>query len=224
MLAHHWIRPTGSLAYYLILRICAAYGLVNRVLGAFKPFLPIIDGPPHPEGLAQISRGLHPKARGGLPRRRRPPHSKPQRLQRSSASRFERRGSATRSPWFVRTEASGPSRAIAITFERIFAEWLDTPLIELGNDPAKVAAKHDAITEEMHSIPGVNAGYITRHKLLKDHLRAQQQGREHNDLQRARGGCHQGREAPCLARCGSHRPAGRRQMPRHAQRYSLSFR
>ncbi|MEP9355763.1 integrase arm-type DNA-binding domain-containing protein [Xanthobacter sp. KR7-65] len=32
--------------------------------------------------------------------------------------------------------------------ERIFAEWLDTPLIELGNDPAKVAAKHDAITKE----------------------------------------------------------------------------
>ncbi|MFG1289877.1 site-specific integrase, partial [Xanthobacter versatilis] len=26
-----------------------------------------------------------------------------------------------------------------------------------------------------HSIPGVNAGYITRHKLLEDHLRAQQQ-------------------------------------------------
>ncbi len=32
--------------------------------------------------------------------------------------------------------------------ERLFAEWLDTPLIELGNDPAKVAAKHDAITAE----------------------------------------------------------------------------
>jgi hypothetical protein len=26
-----------------------------------------------------------------------------------------------------------------------------------------------------HSIPGVNAGYITRHKLLGDHLRQQQQ-------------------------------------------------
>jgi hypothetical protein len=26
-----------------------------------------------------------------------------------------------------------------------------------------------------HSIPGVNAGYITRHKLLEDHLRYQQQ-------------------------------------------------
>ena len=26
-----------------------------------------------------------------------------------------------------------------------------------------------------HSIPGVNAGYVTRHKLLEDHLRRQQQ-------------------------------------------------
>jgi hypothetical protein len=26
-----------------------------------------------------------------------------------------------------------------------------------------------------HSIPGVNAGYITRHKLIEDHLRRQQQ-------------------------------------------------
>ena len=26
-----------------------------------------------------------------------------------------------------------------------------------------------------HAIPGVNAGYITRHKLLEDHLRRQQQ-------------------------------------------------
>jgi hypothetical protein len=26
-----------------------------------------------------------------------------------------------------------------------------------------------------HSLPGVNAGYITRHKLLEDHLRRQQQ-------------------------------------------------
>jgi hypothetical protein len=26
-----------------------------------------------------------------------------------------------------------------------------------------------------HAIPGVNSGYITRHKLLENHLRAQQQ-------------------------------------------------
>lgn len=30
--------------------------------------------------------------------------------------------------------------------ERIFTDWLDTPLIDLGEEPAKVAAKHDAVT------------------------------------------------------------------------------
>jgi hypothetical protein len=30
-----------------------------------------------------------------------------------------------------------------------------------------------------HAIPGVNAGYITRHKLLEDHLRSQQQAISH---------------------------------------------
>ena len=32
--------------------------------------------------------------------------------------------------------------------ERIFAEWLDTPLRELGADPARVAKKHDDVTKE----------------------------------------------------------------------------
>jgi len=32
--------------------------------------------------------------------------------------------------------------------ERIFAEWLDTPLKELGDDPAQVIRKHDTVTQE----------------------------------------------------------------------------
>jgi hypothetical protein len=32
--------------------------------------------------------------------------------------------------------------------ERIFVEWLDSPLQELGLDPAKVVTKHDDITKE----------------------------------------------------------------------------
>lgn len=31
--------------------------------------------------------------------------------------------------------------------ERLFEDWLDTPLHELGDDPARVATKHDEITE-----------------------------------------------------------------------------
>jgi integrase len=32
--------------------------------------------------------------------------------------------------------------------ERIFAEWLDTPLLELATDPARVAKTHDEVTKE----------------------------------------------------------------------------
>jgi hypothetical protein len=32
--------------------------------------------------------------------------------------------------------------------ERLFAEWLDLPLQELGMDPGKVVMRHDDITEE----------------------------------------------------------------------------
>jgi hypothetical protein len=37
-----------------------------------------------------------------------------------------------------------------------------------------------------HSIPGVNAGYITRNKLLSDHLRQQQEAFSHRMLESGR--------------------------------------
>jgi hypothetical protein len=40
---------------------------------------------------------------------------------------------------------------------------------------AAEVSEFDAKLLMNHAIPGVNAGYITRHRLLKDHLRAQQQ-------------------------------------------------
>jgi hypothetical protein len=36
-------------------------------------------------------------------------------------------------------------------------------------------SEFDAKLPMNHATPGVNAGYITRHKLLEDHLRSQQQ-------------------------------------------------
>jgi hypothetical protein len=47
--------------------------------------------------------------------------------------------------------------------------------------PTILATRTDALSEidakllMNHAIPGVNTGYITRHKLLEDHLRSQQQ-------------------------------------------------
>ena len=32
--------------------------------------------------------------------------------------------------------------------DRIFAEWLDAPLLELATDPARVSKKHDQVTKE----------------------------------------------------------------------------
>jgi hypothetical protein len=38
-----------------------------------------------------------------------------------------------------------------------------------------------------HSIPGVNAGYITRNKLLRDHLRIQQEAVSRKMIDAVRG-------------------------------------
>ena len=59
-----------------------------------------------------------------------------------------------------------------------------TTLSKWGNDlrqsfrtiaTAAGVSEFDAKLLMNHAIPGVNAGYITRHKLLEDHLRSQQQ-------------------------------------------------
>src|SRR5260370_13927644 len=59
-----------------------------------------------------------------------------------------------------------------------------TTLSKWGNDlrqsfrtiaTAAGVSEFDARLLMNHAIPGVNAGYITRHKLLEDHLRGQQQ-------------------------------------------------
>jgi integrase len=59
-----------------------------------------------------------------------------------------------------------------------------TTLAKWGNDlrqtfrtvaTAAGISEFDAKLLMNHSIPGVNAGYVTRHKLLEDHLRSQQQ-------------------------------------------------
>ena len=41
--------------------------------------------------------------------------------------------------------------------------------------PARHVAMREAAFVQLHSVPGVNAGYITRSKLLGDHLRHQQE-------------------------------------------------
>ncbi|MFG1224284.1 tyrosine-type recombinase/integrase [Xanthobacter wiegelii] len=100
------------------------------------------------EYLAQISRGQHPKGGGRISKA-------------TTAAALEAPvvpnivGITLRAAWerykisMVRKKRSERTiESYRDHIERIFAGWLDTPLTELGNDPAKVAAKHDAITEE----------------------------------------------------------------------------
>lgn len=99
--------------------------------------------------LAQISRGQHPKA-------------EKQRLGAHEAATTEGEAGAVsgqitlRQAWERYRDAhmvrKGRSEQTIESYrdhvERIFMEWLDTPLMELGADPAKVANKHDDVTKE----------------------------------------------------------------------------
>jgi site-specific recombinase XerD len=53
--------------------------------------------------------------------------------------------------------------------ERIFIEWLDAPLLELGLDPAKVVTKHDDITKE--NGPYIANGSMRTLRAIYNHAR-----------------------------------------------------
>ncbi|QOF73356.1 integrase arm-type DNA-binding domain-containing protein [Aminobacter sp. SR38] len=53
--------------------------------------------------------------------------------------------------------------------ERIFKDWLDTPLKQLGDDPGQVSAKHDAISEK-HG-PYIANGSMRTFRAIYNHAR-----------------------------------------------------
>ena len=53
--------------------------------------------------------------------------------------------------------------------ERIFAEWLDIPLCELGEDPGRVAKKHDDVTKE--NGPYIANGAMRTLRAIYNHAR-----------------------------------------------------
>lgn len=97
------------------------------------------------EYLAQISKGQHPKAR-----------------LEGKAGQAETDGSSAvtaatlKQAWQRYLEAhlirKGRSEKTISGYrdhvERLFSEWLDTPLLDLANDPGRVAKKHDELTKE----------------------------------------------------------------------------
>jgi integrase len=98
------------------------------------------------EYLAQISQGQHPKASENQPRS----SDKNAGITASSAE------VTLRQAWqryfdahLVRKNRSEKTiTGYRDHVERIFSEWLDTPLRELGADPARVARRHDDVTKE----------------------------------------------------------------------------
>ena len=99
------------------------------------------------EYLAQISQGKHPKAAKEDPL--------PDRSE-STANDVAVAGVTLRQAWQRYLEAhlvrKGRSEKTISGYrdhvERVLVDWLETPLHELGRDPARVAKKHDEITRE----------------------------------------------------------------------------
>lgn len=122
------------------------------------------------EYLAQMSRGRHPKAEklslatghspvaggdansasGGITLR--------QAWERYRDAHMIRKGRSERTVESYRDHV-----------ERIFAEWLDSPLQELGLDPAKVVTKHDGITKD--NGPYIANGSMRTLRAIYNHAR-----------------------------------------------------
>lgn len=118
------------------------------------------------EYLAQISRGQHPKAEkaaadaagqgetaaslGGITLR--------QAWERYRDAHLIRKGRSERTIESYRDHV-----------ERIFVEWVDAPLQELGSDPARVVTRHDEITKE--NGPYIANGSMRTLRAIYNHAR-----------------------------------------------------
>lgn len=122
------------------------------------------------EYLAQISRGQHPRAdkrtarqtETGTPENRAVAKSQGITLEeawhRYRDAHMNRKGRSERTIESYRDHV-----------ERIFADWLGTPLKELAEDPAQVAKKHDAITR--NSGPYIANGSMRTLRAIYNHAR-----------------------------------------------------
>jgi integrase len=120
--------------------------------------------------LAQISRGQHPKAekRGSGAGRTAAPEGEAATL--SGGITLRQAWERYRDAHLVR---KGRSELTIESYrdhvERIFIEWLDAPLQELGLDPAKVVTKHDDITKE--NGPYIANGSMRTLRAIYNHAR-----------------------------------------------------
>jgi integrase len=139
-----------------------------------------------PEALKQVQpehidfrrRVLHvPKPKGGAKRAFDIPLSRQMLLCLARAIRFGRAVHPNEAmKWVFPAESATGHLAEQKEDRDVLAKW-GNELRQSFRTIAAVAgvSEFDARLLMNHAIPGVNAGYITRHKLLEDHLRSQQQ-------------------------------------------------
>jgi integrase len=122
------------------------------------------------EYLAQISRGQHPKADARAARQSESDSAlkralaKPQGITLKEAWHRYRDAHMTRKGRSERTIESYRDHV-----ERIFADWLGSPLKELADDPASVAKKHDTVTRD--SGPYIANGCMRTLRAIYNHAR-----------------------------------------------------
>jgi site-specific recombinase XerD len=119
------------------------------------------------EYLAQISRGQHPN----------PLQNQPSGSGVNVEEKTTSAGATLKQAWERYLEAhlmrKGRSEGTIAGYrdhvERVFAEWLDTPLCELGEDPGRVAKKHDDVTKE--NGPYIANGSMRTLRAIYNHAR-----------------------------------------------------
>ncbi|WEX08651.1 integrase arm-type DNA-binding domain-containing protein [Chelativorans sp. AA-79] len=124
------------------------------------------------EYLAQISRGMHPKAE----------ERAAEKEQAEEPAAAPSVGITLRAAWERYRDAhmvrKGRSERTIESYrdhvERVFKDWLDKPLVELADDPAQVATKHDEITKE--SGPYIANGSMRTLRAIYNHARKTNRG------------------------------------------------
>jgi site-specific recombinase XerD len=119
------------------------------------------------EYLAQISRGRHPN----------PALHKPSGSGVNVEEKATSASATLKQAWERYLEAhlvrKGRSESTIAGYrdhvERIFVEWLETPLCDLGEDPARVAKKHDDVTKE--NGPYIANGAMRTLRAIYNHAR-----------------------------------------------------
>jgi site-specific recombinase XerD len=120
--------------------------------------------------LAQISRGQHPKAKKRDSGAGETATAEGEAASPSGGITLRQAWARYRDAHLIRKGRSeGTIESYRDHVERIFVEWLDSPLQELGSDPAKVVTKHDEITKE--NGPYIANGSMRTLRAIYNHAR-----------------------------------------------------